>query len=341
VLSLSSVAGHARLTTRLAQAIVRETLPPTLLFAGPAGVGKFLTARAVAATLNCQSPVRSATGLAIDACGKCRSCDRIARDVHVDVLTVEPDERTSIKIDVVRDVLSRTGFRPFEGRRRVVIIRDADTMEVAAQNALLKSLEEPPPSTVFILTSAVIGVLLPTVRSRCMRLRFGRLTEAEIAAVLERDYDVAPGDARSAAALAGGSIGHALALGTSDLGVLQAFALSILRQAASTQSVQARLQSATELAGSSGRKERSREEIGVILRLAASMLRDIEVLNGGGDERLLANPGVADQLRSLQRAFSGARARNAFADLTRAVVALDRPTYAGPKVVADWVAVSI
>ena len=65
-----------------AQAIARDTLPPTLLFAGPAGVGKFLTARAVAAALNCQSPVRSAGGLAIDACGKCRSCDRIARDVE-------------------------------------------------------------------------------------------------------------------------------------------------------------------------------------------------------------------------------------------------------------------
>ena len=76
----------------------------------------------------------------------------------------------------MRDGLSSTGFRPFEGKRRVVLIREADTLEPAAQNALLKSLEEPPPGTMFILTTAVPGVLLPTVRSRCMRLRFGRLT---------------------------------------------------------------------------------------------------------------------------------------------------------------------
>ena len=119
--------------------------------------------------------------LPIDACGKCRACDRIARGVHVDVIVLEPDDRASIKIDVVRDMLSRTGYRPFEGRRRVVLIRDADTLDQESQNALLKSLEEPPPGTMFILTTAVPGMLLPTVRSRCMRLRFGRLTAAEMA----------------------------------------------------------------------------------------------------------------------------------------------------------------
>src|SRR5262245_40229712 len=132
MLSLSAVTGHARLTALLSQAIDRGTLPPTLLFAGRAGVGKFLTARAVGATVNCMSPVRDVEGLPSDACGACRACDRITRAMHVDVITLEPDERESIKIDVVRDVLTRTGFRPFEGRRRVVIIRDADTLEPAS-----------------------------------------------------------------------------------------------------------------------------------------------------------------------------------------------------------------
>jgi DNA polymerase-3 subunit delta' len=339
VLSLSAVAGHARLTTLLSHAIARGTLPPTLLFAGRAGVGKFLTARAVAATLNCLSPVSSASGLAIDACGTCRACDRVTRAMHVDVIALEPDERASIKIDVVRDALARTGFRPFEGRRRVVIIRDAETLEPASQNALLKSLEEPPTATSFILATAVPGILLPTVRSRCMQLRFGRLTIDEVARVLERDLGASAADARVAASLAGGSVGQALALGSSDIGGLRALALRLLRQGAATPA--ARLQVAADLVGGPGKKERSREEIGIILRLAASMVRDIEALNTGGDEALLANPAAIDDLRPLQRAYAGARGREAFADLTRAIVALDRPAYAGTKVVADWVAVHI
>jgi DNA polymerase-3 subunit delta' len=340
MLSLSAVAGHARLTTLLSHAIATGTLPPTLLFAGRAGVGKFLTARAVAATLNCQSPVKDVGGLAIDACGACRACDRITREMHVDVIALEPDERASIKIDVVRDVLARTGFRPFEGRRRVVIIRDADTLEVASQNALLKSLEEPPSSTSFILTTAVPGILLPTVRSRCMQLRFARLTEAEVARVLEEEGVAAP-DARALASLAGGSIGQAMSLGSADVAALRALALRLLRQGASTPAVAGRLQVASDLVGGSGKKERSREEIGLVLRLAASMVRDIEALNSGAADALLANPSVADQLRSMQSAYAGARGRAAFADLMRAIVALDRPAYAGTKVVADWVAVHV
>ena len=168
---LRDIIGHRRLTTLLARAIERESLPPTLLFAGPPGVGKWAVARAAAQAVNCLDPVRSPNEhLAIDACGKCRACDRVARGVHVDVIAMQPDERASIKIDVVRDVLARTGFRPFEGKRRLVLIREADALEPQAQNSLLKSLEEPPPGTIFILTTAVPGALLPTVRSRCMRL---------------------------------------------------------------------------------------------------------------------------------------------------------------------------
>ena len=155
MITLSDTAGHRRQTRLLAHAIARGTLPPALLFVGPDGVGKFSVARAVAATLNCVAPRKDADGLAIDACGTCRSCDRIARSVHVDLFTLAPDDKASIKIDVVRDVLSRTGFKPFEGQRRVVIIREADALEPQAQNALLKSLEEPPPGTIFILTTSV------------------------------------------------------------------------------------------------------------------------------------------------------------------------------------------
>jgi len=336
--TLASVAGQRRLTGLLSQAIARGTLPPTLLFEGPPGVGKWRVARAVAAALNCLAPVRSASGLLIDACGTCRSCDRIARGVHVDLITLEPDDRASIKIDVIRDLLDRSGYRPFEGRRRVAIVRDAETLEGAAQNALLKSLEEPPPGTVFILTTAVPGALLPTVLSRCMRLRFGRLSAAEVAGVLSREHGMTPDIARAAAALADGSVGQALAFESADLSALRELAMHLLQQTASTGIAATRLQAAAALVGPP-RKERSRQEIAVILRMASSMLRDIELLNTGSDQTALANLTLADALGALARPFAGARARAAFVAVDRALDALARN--AGTKVVAEWVSLQI
>ncbi len=126
-------------------------------------------------------------------------------------------------------MLSTTQFRPFEGRKRVVLIREADALEPRSQNALLKSLEEPPPGTMFILTTAVPGALLPTVRSRCMRLRFGRLTTAEIAAALIRDHDYSDVDAKQTAPIADGSIGQALALVDNDLSMFRELAMGLLQ----------------------------------------------------------------------------------------------------------------
>jgi len=288
--------------------------------------------------LNCLTPVSASAGLPVDACERCRSCDRVERNVHVDVINVEPDERASIKIDVIRDVLERTAFRPFEGRRRVVVIRDAETLELAAQHALLKSLEEPPSTTTFFLTTAVPGVLLPTVRSRCMPLRFGRLTEDDVAGVLVRDHGMTQQEARALAALVDGSVGQALALQSEDLAVLREAAIMLLRQAARSSAATLRLQAAAIVAAGPS-KERTREELALVLRLVASMLRDIELLNTGADERALANPSLAEELRSLARGFAGARARDAFGAVDRAILALD--ANAGVRVVSEWVAMQI
>ena len=114
----------------------------------------------------------------------------------------------TIKIEPMRDVIDRAGFRPFEGRRRVVIIDEADAMVPQAQNALLKTLEEPPSASVFLLVSSMPDALLPTVRSRCPRLRFAALPVAEVATVLMRDHEYAAADARAAADAADGSIGR-------------------------------------------------------------------------------------------------------------------------------------
>jgi DNA polymerase-3 subunit delta' len=337
--SFASIVGHRRLTTLLSLAIARATLPPTLLFAGPPGIGKYAVAQAVASALNCLAPVADREGLAQDACGHCRTCDRIDRDVHVDVLTLQPDDRASIKIEAVREVLERTGFRPFEGRQRVVIIRDADALEIASQNALLKSLEEPPPGTVFVLTTAVAGALLPTVRSRCLQLSFAALTQREVADVLVRDHGVAEHEAMAAAALADGRIGQALALGSSDVAALRETALLLLRQAASSPATQGRLQAAAVLASGGSKKERPREDVALMLRMMASMLRDIELLNTSGGNPALSNPLAAADLEKLASRYAGSRARDAFVAVDRAAAALERN--AGTKVVSEWLALHL
>src|SRR5262249_22738149 len=145
-----------------------------------------------------------------DACGECPTCRRIARGVHPDVLVIEPGDSGSIKIEPVRRVIDQAAFRPFEGRRRVVIFNEADALVEPAQHALLKTLEEPPAASMFLLVSSLPDALLPTVRSRCPRLRFGPLSATEVASVLVREHEYTEAEARAAAADAEGSVGHAL-----------------------------------------------------------------------------------------------------------------------------------
>src|SRR5437660_6779796 len=171
------VIGHRRIVGLLSRSVEADTLPPSLLFAGPEGVGKRLTAIATAQALNCTTSEmgsgvvfeelsnENAPRPHFDACGKCAACTRIARNVHPDVLLVERGDTGSIKIEQVRDLIDRSAYRPFEGRRRTVVIDQADALVVAAQHALLKSLEEPPPSTVFFLITSRPDALLPTVLS--------------------------------------------------------------------------------------------------------------------------------------------------------------------------------
>ena len=136
------IAGHHHLKALMARAALRGTLPPSLIFAGPSGVGKAMMAIAVAQLVNCLAPVGAdAVGADAvgDACGECASCRRIARGVHADVLRIEPGDTGSIKIDQIREAIERAAYRPFEGRRRVVIIDQAEN-RLHMQKAILTNL---------------------------------------------------------------------------------------------------------------------------------------------------------------------------------------------------------
>jgi DNA polymerase-3 subunit delta' len=353
---LRDVVGHRRLISLLARAIRRGTLPPSLILAGPTGVGKRLTAVAIAQALNCTNPQEivdfgpdgarpsGPTGpsgpgepIGIDACGECASCSRIARGVHGDVTLIEPGDTGTIKIDQIRDVVDRAGYKPFEGKRRVVIIDDAEEMVTAAQNALLKTLEEPTASSAFLLVTSRPDMLLDTVRSRCPRLRFQPLDAGEVAKVLVglgRDKK----EAATVAANADGSIRQALDISAGDLVDARDLAVRVLGETAAGDN-RRRAEGAKDLLAKTGSGGASdREQLASHLRAIAAILRDVEVLAAGAESAGLANPDARPAIERLT-AFRGQRGVSAYETIDRALAALD--ANAGVKVVADWVAMSL
>ena len=328
-----TIAGHTRLLSLLSRVIARDSMPPAVLLAGPAGVGKRLTAMAIAQAVNCPQP-RSSPEFERDACGECASCRRIARGVHPDVIVVEPGDSGSIKIEQLREVIDRSQYRPFEGRRRVVIIDEADAAGADAQSALLKTLEEPPSASVFILVSSIPDALLPTVLSRCPRLRFGPLTPAEVARVLMQEHGYSEGDARAAAADADGSIGRALESQSEDLTEARDAAQRILQETARSDDPVRRINLARDLTDGKGTPAEERNRLAVRLRSLGSLLRDVGIIASRADRGMIANADLQSQLEQLSASYDADRTLRAYAAVDRALTALDRN--ASPKVVADW-----
>jgi DNA polymerase-3 subunit delta' len=336
-----AVIGHRRLLDLLSRSVASKTLPPSLILSGPDGVGKRLTATAIAQALNCLAPI-SGSGidqLAIDACGECSACRRIARDMHPDVHSVVAGETGSIKVEQVREAIDRTMYRPFEGKRRVTIIDNADALMDGAQNALLKTLEEPPSSSIFILVTSRPDSLLPTVRSRCSVLRFARLAAGDVAAVLERDHKYAPREALAAAAAADGSVRRALEIQGGDVADARTTVGELLRQARPGRDARTRLEAAKDLLKGGGTAASERGHLGVQLQALASIVRDLGVLSTGADVMLLANIDLRDELASLAKSFDSHRAIRVFGAVDRAYDALDRNV--SPKVVADWLSLQL
>lgn len=319
-------------TTRTVEGIERTVasgaLPHAWLFLGPRGSGKRPVAVALAAALNCtQEP-----GI---GCGRCSACLRTLRRRHPDVHHIVP-EGPLIPVDVVREqVIPEAARSPFEGRRKVFVIEEADRMNTPAQNALLKTLEEPHEDTVFVLISEREEDILETVASRCRIVHFEPVSEARIVELLER-AGAGPGMARLAARLSDGDLERAQALAfdeaarerrrlwltvpgrlTSPLDALDV-AAEIVAEAKQAAAQRAHAQQAeiAELAEAMGegrgtaaarnalvkrhkRELRRAEEevIGEALATIASFYRDALVLRHGGSEAV-ANLDLSEELEA-------------------------------------------
>lgn len=225
VANLGLILGQAGAVGALRSALASGRLAHGLLFSGPEGVGKGTTAEALGRVFLCDKP-SGLDGRAgeVDSCGVCASCklmDADGRDdggthpdyhrVYRQLVRLKKDSvARDLGVDVIRDyVVAPAGRSSQLGRGKVFVIEEADAMNTTAQNALLKTLEEPPGRTLIVLLAGSEGSLLPTIRSRCQPVRFAPLAaELVVGELVRRGMD--EGEAKEAARLADGSLGEAI-----------------------------------------------------------------------------------------------------------------------------------
>jgi len=222
-----SILGQEKPIRLLTALIQNETIPHALLFLGIEGVGKKTTAMATAMAVNCmghgeenlpkknnnranRSTIQKITTKS-GVCGCCRSCSKIKSGNHPDIILIKPTGNF-IRINQIRNLCNTLNMKPYEARLRVVVISDAQAMNPASGNALLKMLEEPPARTVLILTALNTSDLLPTIVSRCQHIRFSPIPHNQIEALLIERKGTSHDDAKKIATMANGSLSKALSM---------------------------------------------------------------------------------------------------------------------------------
>jgi len=276
---LREIAGHRQIIQTLINSVLQDHVVHAYLFAGPAGVGKTTTALAYARALLCAHPVAG------DACGKCRSCRQVAGGNHPDLFMLEPDG-ASIKIEQVRAMLRRVTYRSYQGGRKVFIINPAEAMTADAANCLLKTLEEPPDDTVFILLTSQPQALLPTVLSRCQQYFFKGIPLPELIEGLVRLHGLGKSEAGLYAVRAGGSMGRALAYASGALKEEQELALGLALELPGAGVVKA-LNKAGQLA-------EDKNKVSGVLAFLKCWYRDLLVFATTGEPELLYNQELFD-----------------------------------------------
>ena len=212
-MSLSShITGHATQLATLTQALEQDRLHHAYVFIGPEGIGKRTLAFCLTKAIHCAESAH-------DFCGACASCVKIENRNHPDVRLIERlAGKKDISIEQVRALEKELNYRAFSGQKKIAIIDPAASMNFSAQNALLKTLEEPPAGSMLILIATNAGGLLPTLLSRCLRLTFTPLTEADVTRHLVERKRMSAERAKLLASISLGSLGRALSPEMDEVG---------------------------------------------------------------------------------------------------------------------------
>jgi len=201
--SAQSVIGHQWAIELLERGCAQGHPSHAYLFVGPPRIGKTTLALHLAQTLNCLDPQ-------VRPCGHCSACRKVQRGVHPDVRVLD-EPASSIKIEHIRELQQEIALSPFEGRWRVSVLCDFQRATSEAANCLLKTLEEPPPKAVIVLTAAEAQALLPTIISRCQVFQLRPLAVEQVSQALQSRSKLEPSRAELLARLSEGRVGWAIA----------------------------------------------------------------------------------------------------------------------------------
>ncbi|AHB87557.1 DNA-directed DNA polymerase III gamma and tau subunits DnaX [Thermosynechococcus sp. NK55a] len=207
----ADLVGQGAIATTLTQALLKERIAPAYLFCGPRGTGKTSSARILAKSLNCLKSRKPTP----DPCGQCEVCRQVANGTSLDVIEIDAASHTGV--DNIRELIEKAQFAPVQCRYKVYVIDECHMLSVSAFNALLKTLEEPPPHVVFILATTDPQRVLPTIISRCQRFDFRRIPLGEMVAHLQdiadkEQIEIAPEALTLVAQLAQGGLRDAESL---------------------------------------------------------------------------------------------------------------------------------
>jgi DNA polymerase-3 subunit delta' len=305
--------GNQRVKEFLKRMLQSGRLPGGLLFTGEEGIGKKLFALEVARALNCRTPK------GFESCGTCPSCKRIGKinypasddpnDWNQILWTDHPDvgmvmaPRRVLRVEQMRQIESEASFRPFEGKARFFLIEEAEKLNDNSANALLKILEEPPPTSHLILITSRPAMLLPTIRSRCQVIRFSPLSPQEIENHLIKVGLADKAAARLRARAASGSIARALAGDVTSFTQQRKAMLTVLNAlAASSDRVQL-LRSAEEL-----NEAQYKDEFEQRLDILETLIRDAWMLSLGTEPGQLVNEDLLPQLEKISKGINSSRA---------------------------------